>query len=335
MIIRAFRKSYLIQYLFLLVLQLVLWLGAFFSPIAPEPVNYEYLAPGFTVVMNLIGQNALASTILAFVLVLLGALVFNYTLEIRELSAKNSLIPAMFFILVMSIHPSLLTVHPALIATLILIIVLYNTFAIYTEEEAYAKVFYSGLLIAISSLFYFPSIYFLVFLWLTFISFRLYKWREWILVLFGFFTPYILIWAYYFWFDMWYLQMDDYYLYFNRLTLIKSVKTFSILDYVLAGMISVLFLNAFSRISINLQENIISVRKRFWSASLFFLIALISILFSGRTAETHLTILYLSMSVVTIGLFFRLRRFFWTELYLGILILLIILNNYAFAFKLF
>jgi len=335
MIIRVFNKSYLVQYFLLVLLQFVLWFGAFLNSPVPEPVINEYLTPGYTLLYHLLGEYHLASTFTTFFIILFGALAFNYSIEKQELSSKNALFPAFFFILVMSIQPSLFTLHQALIPLLLFIILMYYTFAIYSEEESYIKVFNSGFLIAVGSMFYLPFIYFLAFFWLTFISYRIYKWREWIIVLLGFLTPYILLFTYYFWIDELFLLFDAYANYFTKMTLIKAIPDFSILDFVIVGMVILLFFNAFARVYINLQENVINVRKRYWSASLLFIVSVIGLLISGKTAENQMVFLFFSMAIIIVGLFSRLKRYFWTELYVILLLILVILNNYSFAFNWF
>jgi len=331
MIIRTFRKSYLMQYLYLLLLHLILWGGAFLSPSNYVYTENSFLSPVYAFLINLIGDHQYLSVALAFFLVLAGSLIFNYTLEKNELSGVNSLIPAMTFIVMLSLVPSLQTFHPALIPGILMIFVLNNLFDIYTQEEAYLKVFNSGLLIAISSFFYFPSIVFILFVWLTFIEYRLYNWREWVILLFGFITPYLLLWTYFFWMDELTQAFQAYGEYFTPKSIIKFRFTYTLLNYFSVALVVILFIRAFFVQTFRLNETIISIRKRFWAVILFLFVSLVSFMVSGNMAESHIVFIQISFALIIQGLLFKLNKYFWTELLLGILIAMLLINNYFMA----
>lgn len=333
MIIRTFKKSYLPQYLFLVLLSVLLWGGAFLTPPLPAAADNFYLNPGHTTLLHLLGNSPYVMVALAFVIMLASALVFNYTLEKNGLSGANSLIPALVFVLVMGLIPSLQTLHQAMIPGFLIIIVLHYVFDIFTEEEAYPKIFNAGFFIAISSFFYFPSIAFLLFVWLTFIVYRLYNWREWIILVFGFLTPYVLLWTWFFWSDELALAFQAYAQYFRPKVMFDFGSGITILNYFSLALALALFIRGFFTQAISLQENVISVRKRFWSVSLFFLVSLASFLFSGSLAQFHIIFIQISFALIIQGLMFNLERYFVTELMTWILLALIVINNYYVAFQ--
>lgn len=327
MILRIFKKSYLPQYLSLLFIQAALWVGAFISPIEMRPPANEYLTPAYTLLFNIFNGHLFLSTLFAFFIILSTSLTFNFILDKHELIVKNSLIGGLIFIVILSSVGSLLTIYQAIVPSLLLTIILHYVFSIYSEEEAYLKVFNSGFLIAICSFFYFPSIFLLIFLWLTFFSYRIYKWREWVITILGFITPYILIWTYYFWIDSIEFVMNAYLEYFATISLVNLNLDFSVLDYIISLMILLLFLRAFFRISTNLQENVINVRKRFWASVMFLIVTILGFIFSGTNPEQNLIFVYLSFGITISGFAFTLRKYFWTELYVSVLIILILINN--------
>jgi len=290
-----------------------------------------FLSPAYSLLINYIGTNQLLAVGLAFFLVLAASLIFNYTLEKNKLSEVNSLIPAMTFIIIFSLVPSLQTLHAALIPGILMIIVLDYVFDIYSQEEAYLKVFNSGFLIAISSFFYFPSIVFILFIWLTFILYRLYSWREWIIVLFGFITPYLLLWTYFFWTDELTQVFHAYGQYFTPKTMVNFRFDLTILNYFSLALVVVIFIRAFFLQTINLQENVISIRKRFWAVILFLLVSVTSFMVSGNLAEIHFVFIQISFALIIQGLLFKLKKYFWTDLLLGFLIVMILINNYYVA----
>jgi hypothetical protein len=331
MIIRTFHKSYLPQYLLLLALALLLWGGAFLSPPVPDTTGNPFLNPGYALLLDWLGNSPRLLVAAAFLLMLGAALLFNFTLEKSGLSATNSLVPALIFILLISLFPALQTLHRAFIPGVLVIVILHNVFDLYTEEEAYPKIFNSGFFIAVSSFFYFPSIAFILFIWFTFVVYRLYSWREWIILLFGFFTPYLLLWTWYFWTDELAMVFEAYVSYFQPKMLLHFDTGLTVINYISLGLIAILFIRGFFVQALTLQENVISVRKRFWAVMLFFVVALLSFLFSGHQAPFHAVFIQIALALIIQGLMVHLKRFLFTELVVMVLIVLIAFNNYYVA----
>lgn len=333
MIVRTFKKSYLQQYIFLVLIAIVLWGGAFISPPVPGSAGNRFLNPGWSLLAGWLGDNPYLLVFLAFLLMLAAAMLFNVTLEKSGLAGTNSLVPALVFVLIMSIFPSLQTLHQAMIPGFLSIVVLLYIFNIYIEEQAYPKVFNSGFFIALSSFFYFPSIVFLLFVWFTFVIYRLNHWREYVIILFGFLTPYVLLWTLFFWNDELRFAFEAYGAYFTPKSLISYTPGITLLNYFPLGIAVLLFFRGFLLQAVAMQENVISVRKYFWVVILFFIISMASFLFSGNLAQYHVIFIQVSFALVIQGLMFNLNRYFFTELMVWLMFVLIVVNNYLVAFQ--
>ncbi|OQX78841.1 MAG: hypothetical protein B6D61_04640 [Bacteroidetes bacterium 4484_249] len=327
MLIKIFRSSYFLQYILFVVLSGILWLSGFITPIFDTTETNTFLAPAYSILFQFVISHSLISTTIAFILVLSGALFFNFTLTKNDIAPKNTLIPAMVFLLLMSHSPGLLYLHEALIPSVLLLIVIYFLFQVYTTEDAYPQVFNSGLLIGISSFFYFPSIYLLLFVWLTFIVFSLYKWREWTIVFFGFITPYVFLWTYYLWNDELNLAFNAYHDYFNSISFFIFSYSCSVLSYFISAIIILLFLWSFFQMTSSIQEKLINIRKKFWSVFWLFLTALFILIISGSTSNTQQVFLLIPFSVFIAYGFSRTTKLIWIELTVSILAILIIINN--------
>ena len=327
MLIKIFRSSYFLQYILFVVLSGILWLSGFITPIFDTTETNTFLAPAYSILFQFVISHSLISTTIAFILILSGALFFNFTLTKNDIAPKNTLIPAMVFLLLMSHSPGLLYLHEALIPSVLLLIVIYFLFQVYTTEDAYPQVFNSGLLIGISSFFYFPSIYLLLFVWLTFIVFSLYKWREWTIVFFGFITPYVFLWTYYLWNDELNLAFNAYHDYFNSISFFIFSYSCSVLSYFISAIIILLFLWSFFQMTSSIQEKLINIRKKFWSVFWLFLTALFILIISGSTSNTQQVFLLIPFSVFIAYGFSRTTKLIWIELTVSILAILIIINN--------
>jgi hypothetical protein len=331
MIIRLFRQSYLSQYLLLLLLHGILWISVFIFPPALHEVMHPFLNPAYSLLTQLLGNNPVVYVVVGFIVVLASAIVFNHTLEKHDLTSKNVLIPALVLIFLLGMIPSLQTLHQAMIPGLIMIFVLNQVFEIYTREDPHAQVFYAGFLIAVSSMFYFPSIAFLLFVWFTFIVFSIYRWREWTIVVFGFLTPYILLWTYFFWTDQLFEVFQSYGQYFTPKAIFQLDLSPTVLNIILLSIVVLIFLRAFLQQTVTVQENIISVRKRFFASIQFLIIALAAFVFSGNLTTYHITFLLIAMAIFIQGFIVRMNRNLVAEIVFGILLVGTLINHFYIA----
>lgn len=327
MLIHFFRKSYLFQYLLLLFISIVLWIGAIIRPMAIPVDSESYLTPAYSLLLSILNGNLTLHAIIAMVLVISGALVFNYSLTKFDLVRKNTLVPAMIYIVLMSYSPSLLGLHPAALPALFTVLILFYLFQVYTEEEAYAQIYNIGLLIGISSLFYFPSIFLILFIWLTFVVYRLYSWREWVIPITGIITPYIFLFTFYFMVD----NLEPAYLayvdYFTKMTIFRFSFDFSILNYIITTLIILLSLWSAFLLLTDIQEKIISLRKRYWAIFYLLAIAILTYFISDVFFKWHQIFILIPASVFIAYAFSQLKNLKWVEIIWGILFILIVINN--------
>lgn len=327
MLIHLFRKSYLLQYILLLLLALILWLGAFIHPFEIPIVTDSLLTPGYSLLFGLLHENILLQVFIAFILAISGALLFNYALTKFDLVPKNTLVPAMIYIVLLSYSPSLLLLHPVAIPALLMVLILYFLFQVYTEEEAFAQIYNIGLLIGISSMFYFPSIFFILFIWLTFIVYRLYSWREWTIPITGLITPYLFLFTYYFLTDSIEPAYLAYAAYFSKITIFQISFDFSILNYIITSMVVLFSIWAGVLLLSDIQEKIISLRKRYWTIYYLLAIAIFTYIFSDIYFKWHQVFVLIPVSVFLAYAFSQLKNLRWIEILWGILFSLIAINN--------
>lgn len=332
MLIHFFRKSYIFQYIMLVLLAIILWLGALIHPYVIPIDSESILTPGYLLLLSLLQDNYLLQVILAMLLVISGAMVFNYSLTKYDLVPKNTLVPAMVYVVLMSYSPSLLGLHPVALPAFFTVLILFYLFQVYTEEEAYPQIFNIGLLIGISSMFYFPSIFFILFIWLTFIVYRLYYWREWMIPIAGIVTPYLFLFTYYFMTDSLEPAFFAYITYFSKMTIFQFSFDFSWLNYIITSLLIILFLwSAFLLLS-NIQEKIISLRKRYWAVFWLFAIAMFTYIFSDIFFKWHQVFSLIPASVFIAYAFSQLKILRWIEIIWGIIFVLIVINNLLIAF---
>lgn len=274
MLIDIFKKSYIHQALFIVLAAGALWAKAFAFPervaIATEPYSllYSYIE-GFAKMYPLV------SVVVAFLLVFAQGIYFNHILVSNNLIHKTTLFPMFVYIMLMSMDPQNQTFTPLLFSNIFLLIALHNIINCYNQEHSYEKVFNASFCIALAFLFYFPSIYMLVFVIASFVVYKLYYWREWLVMVLGFVAPFFSLFAYYY-------VVDKFDTVMQRLSdeamRISLNYDFSSTVGLICGSAMVLFAIV-SLVAIwgNLSEKVIIYRKK---ATVLLLLMLVGIAFS-------------------------------------------------------
>lgn len=188
--LKLFNRNTGFQIIVILVVTILLWLRPLANP-QPMP-EVDGFAPLYNILQSL-SLAPLISVMLAMVLVVLGSLGLNLMLANAGLVSQNSLLPALLYILFMSAGAD--TLSPTLIASLLSIafvsmLLLHGTLLTISSE----KIFGATALIGISSMFFLPSLVLLASYLLVAVSYRLYNWRDWMVLLLGLLAPYTLLW---------------------------------------------------------------------------------------------------------------------------------------------
>lgn len=189
--LKLFEKNAGIQAAVILVAMVLLWL----QPLAhPQPMAP---ADGFAPLYNLLYAlhlSPLAAVILSMVLIMVGGVSLNLMLVHANLVSQNSLLPTLLYTLFMSAGAD--TLSPTLLVGVVAIafvsvLMLHGTLLTVTSD----KIFGATALIGICSMIYLPSLALLLTYLLIVVSYRLYGWRDWMVMLLGLLAPYIPLWV--------------------------------------------------------------------------------------------------------------------------------------------
>ena len=97
MLVNLFRKNYINQYLFILLISIPLWIGSFINPQPMEEyVSFSYLYNLFYILLS---PFPVFSTILAYIMVLLQGFFFNQILNRHNLVSNTTLLPMFLYVL--------------------------------------------------------------------------------------------------------------------------------------------------------------------------------------------------------------------------------------------
>ena len=187
--LKLFERNTGMQSVIILAVVVLLWIPSIVHPIPLSP------ADGFAPLYALISPlSPILAAIIAMLLVIAAGFLLNIILVNTGLLPQNSMLPTLIYILYMSAG------HPTLTPTLITgVLTIGVTFMLILPKGQITlpadRICGAGVIIGISSMFYAPSLALLITYMLTAVNYRLYRWKDMVLILLGLLAPYLLYWT--------------------------------------------------------------------------------------------------------------------------------------------
>lgn len=319
MIVRLFRSQYLVQYVLLFILTVLLWTDAL---LFPEKLVTGAGFESFPFLKNFVLSYPLISLFASIALLYLQALMLNTVAGLHRLVERNQLIVAAIYVLMMSSQPDMIQPNVMLLVNFLLILMLYVNLQLFGTTEALGSLFDMGFLIGLSSLLYFPAIAFLPFIFVSLLVYQLFRWREWIVPIIGFIAPYLIVVAWYFWFD----RLDDKYHFFLSLFdfEIPVYQDLTVKNMLIWGLFAMLVVIGLGKILKSASDGSVEGRKKNRVVIFMFLFALVSAFFSGQTLTSHVYLEFIPVVVFLSAFISRVRKLFIIELVFSLIIFAII-----------
>ncbi len=309
--LRIFRTNVVLQIFIILIVAVLMWIGVFIHP-RPTPIEgggqLYYWLTGLL--------SPLASTIIAFVLVIVEGVLLNSMLYRHKMMTQSSLMPLLFYIIAMSIGRPTLT--PMLLGSLFLIIgmsqLMLTTTLLSLDLD---KIFGASASIACATLFCPAMAVFLVPLIANMFNFSLYGWRDWTMLILGILAPYIVLETYYYMVDELFYRN---YLILYGLTDINWSVGGSLIDWIGSLIFLLLFVVGFGSTVINGQNKTINFKKNL-TAILLFTVG--SILFTLYTHifPVHTQAFAIPFALCTTLLFVDPKRDVWWQNLIFVLVI--------------
>jgi hypothetical protein len=263
-------------------------------------------------------------------LVLFIAQVFylNYISNKYEILYKPSHLPALLFIVCKCWYPGFLCLHPVVFVNCIMLLVLELLFSVYKSESGLSTIFIAGFLIAVASLFYVPAAVFFLLLWVCLILLRPLGWRDWIISILGFVTPFYFISIYYFWQNnllvFWtsLLHFTDEHM--HLIFVYNNRYYFSLAVLAFLMLVSILKLQG------NFFKNFIRTRRYQQALGAFLLLAGASVFMGTSISIYHFSMLSIPLSIVLGYFFLATKKAFWVELVFLLLVSALVYNYLIF-----
>ena len=323
MIIRFFKAKYFIQFAALFLLTAVLWIDVLINPSALQ-VNSD--STNIFGLMGVLKTYPIVIVVFSMLLLLFQAIVLNQVLENHRLMERNQLLTAAVYILIISSSPILINPFGVLLINFILIVQLNLVLNIYGKKEPYRQIFDAAFLIGIASLFHFPVIIFIIFLWACLVLFQIFTWREWLISIIGITIPHLFAGTYFYWTGNFEAEFNTFTTSFTQLH--PLVFTESIYLYIVWGFLTLLTLISLRQISKGLTESTISIRKKSRVIVIFLIVAIISATFSGKALMAHLVIVAIPVSAFIALYLSKTKKTFAPEVIIVLLFLSILVWKY-------
>jgi hypothetical protein len=322
MLVSFFKNNNPISYILLPVLAVLCWVSVFFTPVmAPDSGMALYSA-----MVNWLGASSVISTIVALFILIIEAFLINYIVNENEILSKQSFLPALFYILFMSCDTSFLSLNPLLLANFFILLAVHQLVNSYRKDTAFSNAFDAGLLLALATLFYFPSVVFFPLIYIGFLLFRPFVWREWLIAFIGFIVPYTFVFAYYFWNDMLSNLLSVRLLYPHPTGAVVTTSSgyyfmISVCLFILALSVAKLL----TGYSDGPQKNRKGVTLLLWLSAF----ALLSLFLSPLISIKSFALLSIPAAVFSANYFLKLKRSAWGELLLILFLIAIFVNHFS------
>lgn len=322
MIVSIFKKNYFLQLILLLIVPLLLWIPAFIN--SPQVLDKGVFdMPLYDVVRSIFPSQNVINSIIAFILVILHGFLINYFLTFYQLSQKTSFLPAFIYILLMSSDYRFMTLSSILLANTFIILAVFTFLKCYNKKEGLDEIYLSTILLSIGTLLYSPTILLMLWIWIGLFNFKIYKLRSFFVSIFGFITPLVVLFVYY------YLNNNAEAITSFAITHFGILPQSKILNQpiqiVYVAYLFILTLPAFFITLGYRNDQKLSVRKRISTILLLFAISILPFLYD-LSSPTMTLIFAPSLSYILSIFFFSIKRNIYSDVYIIILLILTIVK---------
>lgn len=248
------------------------------TPLAEDGKLYHAFVAFFTPAN---GSNAFSGAVISFFLLYGQALLINYIVNEQRMTNKQTFLPAMAYLLITSLFPEWNYLSAALLSSVLIMWAFTKLFTLYNAASANTIIFNIGLILGVSSFIYFPSVAFVLCLFLGLMILRPFRINELVLLVIGILTPY--------YFYSIYLFLNDQLVWTNVFPVFSihtpDVKS-TIWVAVAVVLLGVPFLLGGYFIQTHLRKMLIQARKN-WSILLLFLLLALFIPFINSVNTLH------------------------------------------------
>ena len=272
--IQQFRSINPLNIILLIGIAIALRIGIFMN--LPQQISFEFMEPFARLLIDIPLQSAFSpfgNVIVALVILITQALIFNKIINSYGLLGKPTFLPALLYVTTGSLLTPFLLLSPTLICNFLILWMIEKFLSVYKRAEVSSVMFDLGMMVALGTLIYFPFISMLPLMWISLIIFRPFNWREWIGAIIGFITIFFFLAVYYYW--------NDCLGKFNEIWLPLATRfpanlRINRFDYLVLIPVSIILVLGFFQLQKNFFRSVVQLRKSFQLLFFMFIIGLAS-----------------------------------------------------------
>lgn len=297
---------------------------------------FEHREPLSFLLFNLLKNFSSAyfniSLVLGAVLCFVQALLINGIINENKILPKKNYLAGAVYIILASFFKESLLLTPTSVALTFLIISIARLFSLVRKEKSYGDVFDVGFLVAVATLFYFPSVLFILFAYIGLATVRPFNYRDWTIVLLGFLSPFLLMFTYYYWHDNAPLFFTDMANLHNGWFIRTSLE---LTDKIMIGGMAICTGVCLVLLPASLYSSLIQLRKFANTLVVFIVVVFFAVALQQTIHLSHLVLLALPLSIIISMVFMQIKRNLVSEVIHLILILLVLAGQYFQMFNFF
>lgn len=323
--IKFFRQSYAVQYVVIALLAIALWMPTFVSGRLTMGLGSP-VTPIFNLVDDVIDFSPIAQHAFAFLLIILGALIFNMILVKNQITGKVSTMGAFVFVLLMSMTRTQTNFFPFVLSVIFIILAINTLFEMYQLPNPEMSLLKTGVYIALASMSYFPSV--LLVLWVIIVLPMAKKGslRLQLIPLFGFFFVYFVYFVTVFLFGDFLNLMSGYRDYFTSIKF--SIKQFNIkIIFLLVILILPTIFLLFGSSNANFEKTV-AVRTKISMSIVLLVFSIVLLFFGGNVLMNGL--IFIALAILVSYAFSYLGNTGWANMFLAVFLIFVFANHYYF-----
>jgi hypothetical protein len=272
------------------VFLLLLWV---YPLIKTQPFETSFYNPLFSRLEMLLALLHL-ETLIALVLVIVQSMLLSSLVSKHHLLNAGANTVGYLYALLLSCHPNLLVLHPALLINILILLTIDRIFISYRKKEVFLEVYEQGLYSSLAALIYLPGIVLLPFIWVANAIIRPFSWKEYAIQGLGLITPFYIGAATLYCFggiEPFRTELSDFFL--PLYTLNSGHPT----PYPLLIVFGLGILLGISPIINEIRSRAIRGKKMFYAISWLVLFCLLSIILLDPDGQYTIPILFIPLSI--------------------------------------
>lgn len=291
-----------------LIVPLLIWaVYTIFTQMAIQPADGQSFL--YRSVYPFLSTHPVQLKLLACLIVILGALFIQLFYTESRFSENQTFMPVVMTLLFLNVGHFMSLFTPAFFTLLFFTFIVFLNERLQHDKPIKNRVYTTGILIALATLFDAQAIWMVLFMILVLIANRISKTKEIIILLLGMLLVYVYVVAFFFMTDR-LPEMVDVLRHLQLLTIVHQFLKLLTMQYVLAGYSVLLLLLLIAVLKMYYDSKLIIIRKRFVTTWLLAFIVVAMVVFSGLAFHDSFLYLLLPMSLLMSMLALVKRRKF-------------------------